>query len=333
MPKDLEITPLAPPSKWSKDLITQFNGLSVIAAHSLALPPSVFGNAVSNVKPQEKWTKKKPMTTRPPLTPEVTVPSTSRQHLDRFFLSVESELTELAYGVNRSFQPELSIQDIVDVFVPKDLHDLLRRAFTHVRCDRFGSFNWDLPQCGLGYPYEVRFNFNVNAPIAKPMVIGTHVADWHHPAHARMLEWVEWRIEVGTRWAKAIKAWKNIYDLCVNDGEHEEDMGDWTRMVPNKQLGNVCTLHYYCPWAISLFERAHPSPSTYYDLKKAVRNGKPPARGLDMPRELLFELREAKGTVAGGLIMPAMPERTRDVTLSMSPKDISFGEVVEVVFI
>lgn len=328
MPSGLEITLPVPPSKSLSDLSILYKELLANVGLTRVVPPSALSSDGSNAKPQEKWTKKNQTMTKPPLTPEVTVPSTSRQYLDRFYLSVEEELKDLANDVTRSFQPELSVDDIVEVFVPKDLHDLLRRSFTHVKCTRLQNFDWDLPQCGLDYPYEVRVNLNVNAPIAQPVVIGTYVASWHHPAHARMLEWVQWRIEVGTRWAKAIKAWKDIYDLCVNDGEHEEDMGDWIRMVPNKQMGNVCTLHYYCPWAISLFERAHPSQFMYHDIKKTVRNGKPPSRGLDMPRELLLELREAKGTVAGGLIMPDLSEQTRDVTLTMSPKNDVFGEIV-----
>jgi hypothetical protein len=203
-------------------------------------------------------------------------------------------------------KPDLTVEDLLRIFVPPHLQQLAVNAYEHLDVDGHRRILYQSETKGL----DIAIHIN---QLAFAAVKKTTVNDC--PERVKLDEWVAWRFDRGMEWATVKAVWRGLQKACHVPGTNQ-----------------LKTVRYLWPTVMTLLEAGG-------DKKTAdkLRDARPPDWVPHLPLELRAAMKVTAGIVAGTLLLPKeerslepsrVPMRMHMVGADrVRPVDLGWGEM------
>jgi hypothetical protein len=211
------------------------------------------------------------------------------------------ELRDRAVGWN---QPDLTVKDMLRIFVPSHLQQLAVDAYKHLEVTGHRSIRYqpETPELDIA----IHINKSEFASVKK-----TTVNDC--PERVKLDEWVAWRFDRGMEWATVRAVWRGLQKACHRHGTNQ-----------------LKTVRYLWPTVMTLLEAGDDK-----ETADKLRDARPPDWVPHLSQELRAAMKTTAGVVAGTLLLPKEERSLTGLPVRVSttgeerarPVDLGWGEM------
>jgi hypothetical protein len=203
-------------------------------------------------------------------------------------------------------QPDLTGADLVKIFIPPDLQELVVEAYKKLDV---------IPLRHLTYSTHNGLLLSINCHkelFASPKKTPRGPNDCSELV--KLTEWASWRFERGMEWGTVKAVWRGLQKACHREGTN--------------QLGMV---RYLWPSVMTLLEAGDEQ-----ETADKLKNARPPDWVPALPPALREAMKVTAGTIAGTMLLPREPSNPPRPAVSVAllsadrvqPVDLGWGEMV-----